>query len=195
MARPSGRPIRDELLIEARDLIQRVGVNGFSYGDLATRLDIKSPSIHHHFARKDDLVAEVTARYRRGFLASVEAIEAATATGRLTAYAGLFAETASEDLMCLCGAITTDWVDVGDATRAEVEGFFADQITWLGRQIAEGVTAGEFRQDIDVGQAAQVFLASLEGSVLLSRAGQPSNVASVIGGAQLHLLSSPGVVS
>ncbi|MEL6984444.1 MAG: TetR/AcrR family transcriptional regulator, partial [Actinomycetota bacterium] len=98
MARPTGRPVRDELVTEARALIQQVGVSGFSYGDLADRLGISSPSIHHHFRTKEDLVAEVAARYRSDFAKTVAAIEAPSAGSRLAAYVQLYAETSTREM-------------------------------------------------------------------------------------------------
>ena len=92
MARPSGRPVRDEVLAATKDLIQRVGISGFSYTHLAEEVGVKAPSIHHHFKRKEDLVAEVANQYRSDFASELQEIDAETATGRLGQYAKLFAE-------------------------------------------------------------------------------------------------------
>ncbi len=189
MARPSGRPIREELMIEARALIQQGGVNGFSYGDLAATLDIKAPSIHHHFPRKDDLVAAVTAEYRQEFNAAAEAITEGPATEMIRAYAVLFTNTALADRMCLCGAVSADWVGVGEATKAEVSGFFDDQVSWLGNRITIGVADGSFDRSLDIDRSARMILAGLEGAILMSRAGDRPDLASTVCETQLGLMA------
>ncbi|MEM7276218.1 MAG: TetR/AcrR family transcriptional regulator [Actinomycetota bacterium] len=187
--------MRDELLAEARTRIQQAGVSGFSYGDLASTLGIKAPSIHHHFPRKDDLVAEVAARYRAEFAEAVEAIASAepaadaASSDRIRAYARLFATTAAADLQCLCGAISADWVAVGEQTRAEVTGFFAEQADWLRGQLAAGVAGGEFRSDVDPARQATLLLTALEGAIVLSRAGDRADLASRVADDHLSLLT------
>jgi TetR/AcrR family transcriptional repressor of nem operon len=176
-------------MTEARALIQQGGVNGFSYGDLAAKLDIKSPSIHHHFPRKDDLVAAVTAQYREEFNAAAAAITDGPAPDMIRGYAQLFTNTASIDRMCLCGAVSAEWVGVGEATRVEVSGFFDDQVTWLSARISDGVSSGLFDSTTDVDRSARMILAGLEGAILMSRAGDSADLASTICDAQLGLMA------
>jgi TetR/AcrR family transcriptional repressor of nem operon len=58
---------RERLLIEAIDLIERQGFCAFSYADLADRVGIRKPSIHHHFPTKADLGVAVV-RATRGLV-------------------------------------------------------------------------------------------------------------------------------
>lgn len=171
MAKPSGRPIRDEVLAAACLAVQQVGVSSFSYGALAKELEISAPSIHHHFRTKDDLIGAVAARYRQQFNDSVDQIDEGTAAGRLTAYASLFDDTSRAELTCFCGSVAAEWRSVGQAARVEVAAFFDDQISWLAAQIEHGVERGEFRGDVDAAAMAPVFVASLEGALLVVRAG------------------------
>lgn len=145
-------------------------MGGFSYGDLAKELQIKAPSIHHHFPRKEALIAAVAEQYRADFLASVHAIESGSATDRLHGYAGLFSAASSNEMLCLCGAVAAEWTTVGDASHAIVEGFFDDQLTWLRSEIQAGIDSGEFRSDLDAVAAASGLLAALEGALLMVRA-------------------------
>lgn len=191
MARPSGRALRDELLEATRPRIQSAGVGGFSYGDLAKELEIRSPSIHHHFPTKADLVGEVTSIYRADFAALVDAIDEPTAAARLHAYAQLFNKTSSAGLLCLCGAIAAEWPDISDRPRQEVEAFFADQQTWLTDQIAAGMHDGEFRTDIEAADGARVVLAALEGSVLMARPTRAPDLAALVGSVAVTLLAKP----
>ncbi len=178
MARPTGRPVRDELIQAARESIQRVGVGNVSFGRLADELGIKAPSVHHHFRRKEDLVAAVVADYRSSFNQWAESIDNPSPLARIRTYAARFAAVAEEDQMCLCGAAAAEWVAVGEEPRDEVSRFFSDQTAWLARQISEAVAAGELDSSIDVSTTAVTLLAALEGAVLMSRAGSPADLAS-----------------
>lgn len=181
MARPSGRPIREEVLTSASDLVQRVGVNGFSFGALASELGISAPSIHHHFRTKDDLVGAVVARYRADFAELVARIDddvSADPVGAIIAFARLFDATAKRSAMCLCGSVASDWSAVGDTARVEVDAFFGDQRRWLRGRLADGVRAGAFVADLDVDETSRMLLATLEGAMLLARAGDHAAVPS-----------------
>ena len=130
MARPSGRDIRREVIDHAGRAIRSRGVDGFSYGDLARRLGIRAPSIHHHFGRKDDLIAATVADYRRAFRVEVESLPPGPPLERLGAYADLFLRSADDAALCLCGAVVAGWDQVDDAARSEVAGFFDDELDW-----------------------------------------------------------------
>lgn len=167
-------------------MVQEVGVNSFSYGALAAEIGVSAPSIHHHFRTKDDLVAAVAARYRASFNQRLVEIageigeeiagEAVAdgrergkgAVGRLHAYAQLFAETSSKELMCFCGSLSSDWASVGNQARREVSLFFEDQVEWVASQIGSGVAARELRS-VDARATATAFVAALEGAMLMAR--------------------------
>jgi len=191
MARPSGRPLREELITATRPRIQRHGVGGFSYGDLAKELDVKSPSIHHHFPAKADLVTEVTAKYRVDFGEAVASIEGETPLERLQAYVELFNDTAASGLLCLCGAIASEWPDITDGPRAEVQAFFADQLQWLTTEIEAGTSSGTLRCAIEPADAAHLILATLEGAMVMTRPTGDANLTASVGALLLGLLSSP----
>ncbi|MEM8925636.1 MAG: TetR/AcrR family transcriptional regulator [Actinomycetota bacterium] len=169
MARPTGRDIRSEVMNEARRAMQSAGVGGFSYRDLAERVGVKAPSIHHHFPHRSELVAATTRRYRTEFATRVEAIAAGPATERLRAYADLFLHPAADGVMCLCGAAAAGWDALDDAAKAEVDAFFVDQRRWLVAEIERGVAGGELRADLDPDDLALTLLSALEGALVLAR--------------------------
>jgi TetR/AcrR family transcriptional repressor of nem operon len=191
MARPSGRPIRDELIGAACTMVQQVGVNSFSYGALAKQLDISSPSIHHHFPSKDDLVGAVAARYRENFAERVTAIEASSAAERIRAYAALFADVTSQELVCFCGSIASDWHTVGEAAHTEVGGFFDDQLAWLTAQLTAGVAAGELVLRSEASDVAATIVAALEGAMLMARARNDPALPGTVGDVMVGLIGIP----
>jgi TetR/AcrR family transcriptional regulator, transcriptional repressor for nem operon len=170
MAKPTGRAIRVELLETARALIQTDGIGEFSYGALADALGIKAPSIHHHFPRKDQLVAEVAALYRAEFADLVSKIEGKTVTDRIVRYAALYAATAKSGRNCLCGAIAAEWSSVGEDAQQEISLFFSEQVAWLRVQMKEAQSRGEIRTvGVDPLTFARSLFSHLQGSLVLAR--------------------------
>lgn len=169
MARPTGRHLRDEILAAATSQIQHRGVTGFSFGSLAKELGVRAPSIHHHFPNKEALVAAVAADYRHAFASHVDAIPPGTARERLGAFAELFSTQARHNRLCLCGALSADWLAIGDLPRSEVESFFDDQRAWLITEIEEGMADGEIASAASAPAVAGLLLTALEGAVLLER--------------------------
>ena len=54
---------REKIKAVATKLLITQGVRGFSYADIAERLDITTTNIHHHFGNKERLVDEVVQEY------------------------------------------------------------------------------------------------------------------------------------
>jgi TetR/AcrR family transcriptional repressor of nem operon len=178
MAKPTGRPMRDEIVASATTLIQQVGIHGFSYGDLALQLGIKAPSIHHHFKAKEDLIAAVATAYRVTFAERIAEISDGTAIERISAYSEIFIAAAHREQLCLCGAVSADWLSVGEQTRHELHAFYEEQCRWLQTQLQIGVTAGEIRTDLTPAELAAAIYATLQGSTLMTRASGDSSTSS-----------------
>ncbi len=191
MAQPSGRPIKEELITVAQRLIQDVGVSDFSYADLAGAVGVTKASIHHHFARKDDLVSEVLARYCDRFNSEVDAISPGAATDRIGAYAKLFNVSLSEGLMCPCGTVAMEWSAVGERSQRSVEKFFATQVAWLTAVVQDGVDSGELARGVDSSLLGAGILAALEGTLLLNRAGTTVEPSVIVGGLMAALVRGP----
>lgn len=169
MARPSGRPMHDELVGAATELIQTDGVGALSFGEIARRVGIAAPSVHHHFRRRDDLIAAVADRYRRSFDERLSAIDDETARNRIRSYAQIFQTTADANRSCPCAILAGAWSDQSTETRGVITDFFEAQRRWLARQVAVGIAEGEFRSGLDPDAIAAMVLDALEGSLTTSR--------------------------
>jgi TetR/AcrR family transcriptional repressor of nem operon len=170
-------------------MVQQVGVNSLSYGALAKQLDISAPSIHHHFPTKDDLVGAVAARYREIFAQHTAEIDAASPAERIRAFAALFADATSQELVCFCGSIASDWLTVGVVARTEAAGFFDDQLSWLTTQLEAGVAAGEFVMRSEAREVAETILAALEGAMLMARARNDQSLPRTVGDVVVGLIA------
>ena len=160
------------ILDAAQDLVQRRGYNAVSNGDLAAELDLTTAAIHYHFPSKADLGQAVVARYRRANAEERAAIRARTDTvrERLEQYVDLYADVLAGGGLCLCGVLAADAATLPSEVHREVQGFFDDQTDWLTSVLAEGpdVTA-RLKGCESPRQAAELFLATVEGAMLTHR--------------------------
>lgn len=162
----------EEILNVAQDFIQTRGYNGFSYRDVAAAIGIKSASIHYHFPTKGDLGRAVAARYCDRFNQALESIstDMTTAREQLTAYVALFRETLVEcDRLCMCGMLAGEIETVPQAVKGEVVRFFVAQQQWLSQSIQVGIDREEIAASQVAAPWATMFVASLEGAMLLAR--------------------------
>lgn len=163
---------RLNLLTEAEVVVRRVGYAGFSYADLAERVGIRKPSIHHHFPAKEDLGAALVEAYTDRFTQELGDIDEKTqnALQRLDLYAGLYRTGLQAGQGCLCGVLASELAGLPERVRAGVRRFFEVNVEWLARVIAEGQARGSIRSDVDALSQAAAVLAGLEGAMLVGRA-------------------------
>ena len=157
----------DRVVEAATSVVQTRGYNGFSYADIADLVGIRKASVHHHFPGKGDLGQAVANRYRRAFSEALADIESDTddPTARLERYVQLYARQLSDHgRICLCGMLAAEYATLPAPVQREVRGFFDDQRAWLTR-----VLGGERRPGADARRRADVFLAGLEGALLVAR--------------------------
>jgi len=164
-------PSAERIVDVAESLIQNVGFNGFSYEDIARIVGIKKPSIHHHFATKAELGTVLTQRYTHRFRELLLQLEASNRNpiDRLHAYALLFEATyATQHRLCLCGMLGAEIDTLPESINAEVKRFFNVNVEWLSEIIAAGQQQ-RLLKEMPVSDMAMLFIASLEGSMVVGR--------------------------
>jgi TetR/AcrR family transcriptional repressor of nem operon len=177
-------PAAGRVVDVAEALLQHTGYNGFSYDDVARRVGIRKPSVHHHFPTKAELVAVVTQRYTHRFRERLLHIEGThgAAPERLTAYAALFEQAHAEDRrLCVCGMLGAEAEGLPPDVRAEVRQFFAVNLDWLTRVFAAGQAAGTLRATAAAAAQAAAYLCALEGAMLVGRGAPESPGPAAVG--------------
>ena len=177
---------RTNILNVAQDLIQRRGLNGMSFQDISDAVGVRKPSIHHHFASKQELVEALVLRYRGEFdvlLAGI-ANSKVKARGKLQRYFGLFEATlqaGDQDKSCLCGMLAAEVLSLGDGSAHSVRGFFEDNVAFVTRILTEGKKDGSLTFRGNVADAASMVLATLEGGLVLARTdGGPQRMSNIV---------------
>jgi TetR/AcrR family transcriptional regulator, transcriptional repressor for nem operon len=61
-------------LREAKNLLQTLGFNGFSFQQIADRIGIKKPSLYDHFKSKEELGISLIEEYHESFVKWIETI-------------------------------------------------------------------------------------------------------------------------
>lgn len=167
-------PVTNARLLDiAQELVQTRGYNAFSFRDLADRVGIRAPSIHHHFPSKADLGRRLMARYRERFVELLASIDKRIRDPlkRLEKFVGLFRETFRQgNRLCLCGMLATEYATLPKSVRTEVQAFYGATEAWLARTFEEGRKARSLEFTGTPASAARTFFGALEGAMIAARA-------------------------
>ena len=169
----AGPVTRARLLDVAQELVQTRGYNAFSFRDLADRVRLRAPSVHHHFPSKAELGRQLMARYRVRFGARLAQIGARVLDprARLGRFVGLFRETFRQgNRLCLCGMLATEYATLPAPVRREVNLFYREAEAWLARVFAAGRKRRRLGFAGSAASAARTFFGALEGAMIAARA-------------------------
>jgi TetR/AcrR family transcriptional repressor of nem operon len=177
-------PSAERVVDAAERLIQQFGFNGFSYDDISREIEIKKPSIHHHFRTKSELVQVIVQRYAHRFEGALAGLDGASSdpVERLSKYADLFATTYKQDRrLCVCGILGAEAASISPEVAQEVATFFQMNLDWLAMAIRAAVASGQFRPGTDAVAQAYGLLSVLEGAMMVGR-GMRSDASPAIAG-------------
>lgn len=171
MANQNKSDTRARILDEAEKLIRTRGFAGFSYADLATKIEITKASIHHHFPTKELLVLEALKSYEARYLKNLQKLAASepSTLKRIEAYGELYLEGLDGDLGCLCAILALERDILPHNIEVQTKAFFSKHLEWLTETYIEGVESQQLSAKLDPTSAAKLVLSSLEGALMLAR--------------------------
>ncbi|MDQ6642957.1 MAG: TetR/AcrR family transcriptional regulator, partial [Chloroflexota bacterium] len=149
--------------------------NAFSYADIANQIGITKASIHYYFPSKDALCQEVVRRYRATQQSRLVQIDQQTAGARekLELYIHLYADILQDpDRLCVCGMLACDSLTLSNELRLEVQHYFTSHEEWLINVFTQGVQTGVVRITGSVEHEAHLWVATLQGALLMAHAFQ-----------------------
>jgi TetR/AcrR family transcriptional repressor of nem operon len=166
-----GGDTASRILDVAERLVQMRGFNGFSYADVAAKLDITKAALHYHFAGKAELGEALIARYAARFADALAVVDAkvADAPSKLDAYAGLYLDVLRNRRMCLCGMLAAEYQTLPRPMQDTVVRFFNDNEAWLKVVLEQGQRDGSLQFAGSSSDAARMIVSSLEGAMLVAR--------------------------
>lgn len=159
------------ILDAAEALAQTRGYNGFSYADVALQLGVTKASLHYHFPSKAELGRALIERYRRTFAEALAAIDrdSEEPCKKLERYVALYDAVLRNDRMCLCGMLAAEYATLPEPMQVELHLFFDANERWLTGVLEVGARGGRFEFKERANERARVFLAALEGAMLIAR--------------------------
>ncbi|SFI40664.1 transcriptional regulator, TetR family [Paenibacillus sp. UNC496MF] len=181
-----------ELILDtAQALVQEVGFNGFSYAHIASKIGIRTASIHYHFPNKEDLGEALIARYHREFLAEIARIDAESLNNlrKMRSYVAIFGIPVDTYCTCLSVMLSSDLATLSEQVREKLAAFFTSNLAWVERVLEEGRREGHLRFEGAANVRAHQILASLQGAQLLARSFRDANRFSMIAESLLSALT------
>lgn len=169
-----GERTREQVLAQAAALFNQHGYHGASISDVMAATGLKKGGIYRHFASKDELalaafayaVDRMQERFDEALAGKVGALE------QLFAIIGVYARIPTDPPVpggcpLLNAAVESD--DGNPELRAEARRVLAGLQQVVRSIVRAGQKRGELRLDLDVPAFANVFVAQLEGAVMLSK--------------------------
>ena len=166
---------KTRILDVAQDLIQRLGVNGMSYKDIAEVVGIRKASVHTHFPKKDDLLVALLDRYNDNTLRVLDSIIASRESTevKLRRYFGLYEATlcsGEQDKVCLYAMVGAELTTLNHPLSDRVRDFYQNNIAQIAVIIDEGRQSNDFQFIGDSLDTATLIFSLLEGGMLIARA-------------------------
>lgn len=157
-----------EILAAAEKHMRSGGFDAVSFRDLAAEVGIKSASVHYHFPQKTDLGEAVVHQYTDRLLAGLSAPDDPneTVSARIGRLIAIYRSAVFDDgLVCLCGVLGAETLDLPEPVAEAVRQFFARVLQWTEIALETG-RPGPPESQLS---AAQI-VASLQGAMILALA-------------------------
>jgi TetR/AcrR family transcriptional regulator, transcriptional repressor for nem operon len=184
----------ERILKTAEALMIERGYSAFSYADISEAVEIKKPSIHHHFPTKAGLAAAVLRAHRERTIEGTEQLdrEIENPRKRLHAYIQYWEACirGGSVSFCVAALMGAELPSLPEEVQAEVHLHFRALSEWLERTLRAGVKAGVIKLRDSAATEAQTLMAVVHGAMLSARATGNCDVFKLVTGAALKRLAA-----
>lgn len=178
----------------AETLMIERGYSAFSYADISEVVEIKKPSIHHHFPTKAALAAAVLRAHREKTIEGTEQLDRQIENPkkRLHAYVQYWEGCIRERTVpfCVAALMGAELPSLPKEVQDEVHLHFKALGEWLERTLKAGAKAGVIKLQDSAATEAQTLMAVVHGAMLSARATDNCDVFKLVTGAALKRLST-----
>ena len=173
MAKRARKPdtTKHAILDAAERMARDGGYHDVSFRRIADDVGIKSASVFHHFASKEELGAAMARRYTDRFMESIgDPHDASTSPKKkLARYCDTYIHAQKVDRqMCLCGILGAEISSLPKDVALEARRFFKLNIDWLEAALAP--QNGKPKNKNGIRGKALLVLSALDGAMIVSRA-------------------------
>ena len=163
---------REQIIDTAFQLLLQRGMNGFSYRDISEPLGVKNAAIHYHFPSKMDLIRSLIDQNHQVLRSKTAEFMAYGGPAR-PQLEGLFEFTLGQCQrgrpVCMAGALSVDFEELSEETRAALDRFMMDTLAWLTKVLETGRAQKEFEFRGGARSKAISLLAMIQGARQLAR--------------------------
>ena len=163
---------KDQIVNVAQELIDTRGYGGFSYKDIETSLGIRKASIHHHFAKKEDLGLAVMDRVS-SYLVEKDATarkSSLSAWEQLWTLVGPACDRAScSGKVCTLSALQHDFDYLPEAMQAKLQELCETELDLVAGIMERGRSNGQIKFEGSAKDMASNFLATVKGAMHYAR--------------------------
>ena len=186
---------KQRLQLVALDLIQKRGVNGFSFQDLSDAVGIRKASVHHHFPSKADLIDALATEFLENMDECSHSIVSSSVNGKtkLKRFCGVFAKTlldGQNDKFCLGGMLMAEIASLGKPVQEKLQRFVQSNLLVVEEILRQGVSDGSLAAQSNLKATALMVLSTLEGGLLVARCDQGPRQFAELTNRMLALLSA-----
>ncbi|MQA18823.1 TetR/AcrR family transcriptional regulator [Rugamonas rivuli] len=170
---------RETILGAAIRLFQQRGFSGLGMRQIAEYLQIKAPSLYHHFTSKEDLTRQALQQYREEQATQLLVIEGmGDLSEQLRMYAGLFAEMLHDgNRLCMYVTMVREPSFQEQACIDELQLFAKQNVDWLEKILHAKNGTQRLPSGLRERELAEIIFASLEGIMTVSLADKMPPVA------------------
>lgn len=141
---------KEEILKEGRSLLQKHGYHGFSFQDIADKINIKKPSLYDHFASKDQLTVAIIKNYSTMFDNWVPTMAGLSSVERIRKVFDVFyLFSCDKRKICPVMSLIADFQTLSKDVQREMNDFVEKWLSWVEIQIKDGQKSGQIRKDMD----------------------------------------------
>ena len=185
----------ERILKTAETLMVARGYSAFSYADIAEAVEIRKPSIHHHFPTKAGLAVAVLRAHRNRLIAGTDDLDRQIydPLKRLAAYVQFWEGCIRGRTIpfCVAALLAAELPSLPAEVQAEVNLHFHALGDWMERTLQQGVQQGVIHLQETAATEAQTLMAVVHGAMLSARATGNCDVFHLVTSAALNHIVKP----
>ncbi|NUM58325.1 MAG: TetR/AcrR family transcriptional regulator [Bdellovibrionaceae bacterium] len=150
---------KEKILKEGRALLQSFGYNGFSFQDIADKLNLKKPSLYDHYENKEALGIAIIQNYSDLFdrwVAKIS-VESSFREKILNLFQIYYFFAKDKKKVCPISAFSVDFQSLPKGLQKEIRKFNQKWLVWLEEQIVLGQKQNEVVKSLSP-QAMALFI-------------------------------------
>ncbi len=161
---------KKEALEMAKNYLQTLGFNGFSFQTIADALGIRKASLHYYFASKEDLGIALLKDYETAHNNWCEKVKDLSSKEKLEKFSRIFTKMGENDwLVCPTGVLSTDFNTLPAKMRKKLKDFHLMQREWVIETLDQGKKERTIKSNLDTKATADWIMSTMQGGVQLAR--------------------------